>query len=384
VEVRSYEKFANSLLLNHQGIVCLMLRAKCRTNNRHRYGNTSIGSAFDRNVLALIAGVHVNQSIACRTMNRVANKTPVLLLGYNRPQQMRGLIQSLAPLKPKLLLLAVDGPKNTRSNDVDLVRQTQNLVSEITWDAEIQTRFRDSNLGLRKAVVDAVTWANSEYGQVIVLEDDVRAGPQLLDFLNYNLNVHQENAKIAHINGYNLVPEEHLTNPEITARLSIYPESYAWATWERAWQKYDDNLTWAKNASVQDIKRICGSTIGALRWKQNFGDAAAERIDTWAYRWLASMWEHEWLMVSPNRNIAIYEGSEQGTHTRTKQRRIEPSIVQLVITETVSGQGSADLTADKYLGGKIFSETPIGLVVGALTTLVLHLLRRRRQYTHIR
>jgi hypothetical protein len=313
----------------------------------------------------------------------VANETPVLLLGYNRPHQMRGLLQSLAPLKPKLILLAVDGPRKNRANDAELVRQTQELASEITWDAEVRTRFRDSNLGLRRAVVDAVTWANSEYGRVIVLEDDVRAGPQLIEFLNHNLSAYKENTKIAHINGYNLVPKEHLAYPNDASRLSIYPESYAWATWDRAWQKYDDNLTWAENASIQDIKKICGSTIGALRWKQNFGDAAAERIDTWAYRWLASMWEHEWLMVSPNRNIAIYEGSEQGTHTRTKKRRIEPTIVQLVITETVSVQSSADLTADKYLSGKIFSETLFGLVVGVITTLVLHLLRRGRQYTHI-
>ena len=221
---------------------------------------------------------------------------------------MRGLIHSLAPLKPKLILLAVDGPKNNRTNDVDLVRQTQDLASEITWDAEIQTRFRDSNLGLRRAVVDAVTWANSEHGRVIVLEDDVRAGPQLLEFLNHNLSEYQENTKIAHINGYNLVPIQHITHPDHSSRMSVYPESYAWATWDRAWEKYDDNLTWAKNASVQDIKKICGSTFGALRWKQNFSDAAAGRIDTWAYRWLASMWEHEYLVVSPNRNIASYEG----------------------------------------------------------------------------
>ena len=310
----------------------------------------------------------------------MANETPVLLLGYNRPQQMRGLIQSLAPLKPKLILLAVDGPRNNRPNDADLVLQTQELASEITWGAEIRTRFRDSNLGLRKAVVDAVTWANSEYGQVIVLEDDVRAGPQLLDFLNYNLNVHTENAKIAHINGYNLVPEEHLTNPDLAARLSIYPESYAWATWERAWQKYDDDLTWAKNASVEDIKKICGSTIGALRWKQNFADAASERIDTWAYRWLASMWEHNWLMVSPNRNIATYTGLEGGTHTRRKPKWNELPIndIHFADEETSMEHVMMDAAADAWLGKKIFGESPFGLAEGVAATMAMSVLKPQK------
>jgi hypothetical protein len=301
----------------------------------------------------------------------VANETPVLLLGYNRPQQMRGLIQSLSPLKPKLILIAVDGPKIHRSNDADLVRQTQNLISEITWDAEIRTRFRVANLGLRKAVVDAVTWANSEYGRVIVLEDDVRAGPQLLKFLNHNLMIYRESTRIAHINGYNLVPEEHLINPDQASRFSIYPESYAWATWDRAWQKYDDDLTWAKNASVEDLKKVCGSTIGALRWKQNFADAAAQRIDTWAYRWLASMWQHNWLMVSPNRNIATYMGWEGGTHTRSHQRWNEIPLKEVTIGSYAESVVEVDVAADYWLGARVFEENVKGILRGVLATIYL-------------
>ncbi len=292
---------------------------------------------------------------------------------------MRGLIQSLSPLKPKLILLAVDGPKSNRQNDAELVRQTQELAAEITWEAEIHTRFRDSNLGLRRAVVDAVTWANSEYGKVIVLEDDVRAGPQLIEFLNYGLMAYQEQTKIAHINGYNLVPKEHLTNPDHATRLSIYPESYAWATWERAWQKYDDDLTWAKNASAKDIKKICGSTIGALRWKQIFADAAAERIDTWAYRWLASMWEHTWLMVSPNRNIATYTGWEGGTHTRRKPKWTELPIneVHFIEEETSIEHVMMDEAADAWLGKMVFGESPFGLAEGVAAIMAMSVLKHQ-------
>jgi hypothetical protein len=288
---------------------------------------------------------------------------------------MRGLIQSLEPLKPKLILLAVDGPKAGQTNDADLVRQTQNLVSEISWVTEIRTRFRDANLGLRKAVVDAVTWANSEYGRVMVLEDDVRAGPQLLEFLNHNLNTHQQDSKIAHINGYNLVPQKHLTNPSDPSRLSIYPESYAWATWERAWQKYNDDLTWAKAVSLQDLKKICGSTIGALRWKQNFSDADAERVDTWAYRWLASMWEHELLTISPNRNISKYEGWRDGTHTRIKPRWSEPPIEQILNMTSAKKIQQIDRMADDWSGTSIFNQTFIGVATGFVTRIILHHLK---------
>jgi len=302
----------------------------------------------------------------------VKDETPVLLLGYNRPEQLRGLIRSLAAVKPRLILLSVDGPRMNRLKDVELVRQTQEMVNEINWDAEIRTRFRESNLGLRRAVVDAVTWANSEYGRVIVLEDDVRAGPQLLDFLNHNLEKYEENLKIAHINGYNLVPKSHLAHPDHGFRLSVYPESYAWATWDRAWKNYDDDLTWAKTASINELKNICGSAIGAVRWKQNFADAAAERIDTWAYRWLASIWEHNYWVVSPNRNISSYDGRKFGTHTLRSVKYLEPPI-EAIGKLTNEASLIEDQISEKWLRRYVFKEHTYGILEGVLVSRVLAL-----------
>ena len=280
---------------------------------------------------------------------------------------MGGLIRSLANLKPKLILLSVDGPRANRENDMELVRQTQEMVNEITWDAEIRTRFRDSNLGLRKAVVDAVNWTISEYGKAIVLEDDVRVGPESLDYFNFNLDRFKLNGRIAHINGYNLVPVENLSQPDRQSRLSIYPESYAWATWDRAWREYDDDLTWAKNASLEELKLIVGTTFGALKWKQNFSDASAERIDTWAYRWLASMWEHKWLMVSPNRNLSTYSGWTDGTHTFRKAQFREQKVTTLPLNQAIE----IDKLSDQWLVHNIFKGNLLGCASGICASLAL-------------
>jgi hypothetical protein len=280
---------------------------------------------------------------------------------------MGGLIRSLAILKPKLILLSVDGPRANRVNDMELVRQTQEMVNEITWDAEIRTRFRDSNLGLRKAVVDAVNWTISEYGKAIVLEDDVRVGPESFDYFNFNLDRFKTERTIAHINGYNLVPVENLSQPDRQSRLSIYPESYAWATWDRAWRKYDDDLTWAKNASLEELKSIVGTAFGALKWKQNFSDASAERIDTWAYRWLASMWEHKWLMVSPNRNLSTYSGWTNGTHTFRKAQFREQKVATLPLNQEIE----MDKLSDQWLAHNVFKENLFGCASGICASLAL-------------
>ncbi len=287
---------------------------------------------------------------------------------------MAGLIKSLEGHKPELILLAVDGPRDTKQNDIELVKQTQETVSLITWNAQVLTRFRKSNMGLRRAVVDAVTWATTTYGNAIVLEDDVRVGPELLDYFNFNLDRFKAQERIAHINGYNLVPVECLSQPTEQSRLSIYPESYAWATWDRAWEKYDDELTWAKNASQKELKSIVGTTFGALKWKQNFSDASAERIDTWAYRWLASMWEHQWLMVSPNRNISTYEGNLSGTHTRRKPKWSELEAGQLP-TRNSREVLILDKVADQWLSKNVFRAKPLGVLEGVAISTVLGMKR---------
>ena len=213
-----------------------------------------------------------------------------------------------------------------------------------------------------------------------MLEDDVRAGSQTLDFLIHNLVKHEKHLEIAHINRYNLVPMDHITNPGEASRLSIYPESYAWATWERAWTKYADDMGWAKNVSISELKIICGSNVGALRWKQNFSDAAKERIDTWAYRWLASMWRHRWLTISPNRNLSNYLGTEQGTHTRRRVKWSELKIEELSTQYSSARQNSIDARADSWIGKYIFKENYYGVFEGFLASIALNVLKVFKKY----
>ena len=76
------------------------------------------------------------------------------------------------------------------------------------------------------------------------------------------LNQQEGDRTIEHVSGFNLVPPEHHAISGFAPRLSRYPESYAWATWERAWTGYDDGLTWALNATVSDIHKIVGTRMG--------------------------------------------------------------------------------------------------------------------------
>ncbi len=304
---------------------------------------------------------------------------PVLLLGFNRPQKMAQLITALSVSKPSQVLIGVDGPRANNAEDADLVRLTQETAELITWPATVVTRFRSENLGLRAAVVDAVTWATSEYGKVIVIEDDCIPGPDFVPFSTNMLERFENDPRIGHINGYNLVASENLSSPGSPIRLTRYPESYAWATWERAWKNYDNDLTWASQCSLHELQKITHSYVGALRWKINFADAKSERIQTWAYRWLASMWKNNLSIIAPSANLVRYDGHEDGTHTLRTARWTELPVTEQVLNDHHESVDSlvCDEKADRWIANQVFRENTGGILEGFVASVAMELLRRR-------
>lgn len=297
--------------------------------------------------------------------------TPLVLIAYNRPDNIRRLIEKLARQRPKHVIFAVDGPKTGKRDDAKKVLEVQSLTNLFNWPVRLETRFRDTNLGLKDAVTDVVTYANSEYGQAIILEEDTIPGRNWLPFAEVMLERYSSDPSIEHISGYNLVPERVLGTRGVASRLSRYPESFAWATWERAWKNYDDSLEWGLNASIGDLRKIVGTRSGALRWRQNFLDAKSGRISSWAYRWISSMWSRGSFVLSPNQNLVSYTGYGSGTHSTMKVSWEELELYEGQLDLGWRYTPSLDTQADQWTAKKVFAETPFGVSRGIAISAAL-------------
>ncbi len=305
--------------------------------------------------------------------------TPLVLIAYNRPEKMRGLLERLREQRAENIIFAVDGPKINKPGDNAKVLAVQALVESIDWTDKVETRFRETNMGLQAAVTDAVTHAVSKYGRAIVLEDDTSPGPFWVPYAEAMLERHQGERKIEHISGYNLVPDSVMANPGRGSRLSRYPESFAWATWDRAWSQFDGTLDWGLNASIADLVKIVGSRAGAMRWKQNFMDAEAGRISSWAYRWISSMWSRGSFVLSPNANLVTYTGFDEGTHTVMKAPWNEiPQFEGTLESLTEGIVPILDESVDRWVGKTVFAETPYGVARGVAISSALGIRKRYR------
>lgn len=309
---------------------------------------------------------------------RLLRDTPVLVLGYNRPDKIAQLLRRLGELAPPVVIYSVDGPRAHIAGDAQRVAEVQQLSSRITWTDRVETRFREKNVGLQTAVTESVNHAVSQFGQVIVLEEDTLPGPHWLAYATSMLDRHRDEREIMHISGYNVVPPTQLDGTPVGSRLTRYPESIAWATWDRAWQHFDPTLDWGLNASVSDLENVVGTRAGALRWKQNFHDANSGRISTWAYRWISSMWSANGFVLSPNSNLVTYKGYDEGSNTFLKAPWDELDLFDGDIDALIENEPQLDRAADAWVARRVFGETLFGITRGVAVSAVLELRRRRR------
>ena len=299
-------------------------------------------------------------------------KTPILLLGYNRPEKFRNLITSISCVQPREVLIAIDGPKK---NQIDQLRvaEVHNAIGTINWKCNIDLLIRDSNLGLKRAVTEAISWAINKEGRIIVLEDDVIVGPNFIDYCRIALTQYSEEKCIGQVNGWNQVPYLNSSRKELYCQKSIYNTSYAWATWEDRWRMYDETLEWGLNVSLKELSEICGSSRAAWQWKINFRNASDNLVDSWSYRWLATMWSQRWYSLSPSRSLVTYCGYDEGTHTRTSRVRFQNLVdSEFLPLDPVSfTDAKINEYAESWLRKKYFNDSIFGVCRSIIARLVL-------------
>jgi GT2 family glycosyltransferase len=99
-------------------------------------------------------------------------KTAVLFLIFNRPDTTKQVFAAIRKAKPPKLYVAADGPRADNPGEAEKVEQVRLIATNIDWDCELKTLFRDENLGCGKGVSSAITWFFENEGEGIILEDD--------------------------------------------------------------------------------------------------------------------------------------------------------------------------------------------------------------------
>lgn len=252
-------------------------------------------------------------------------QTPVLLLFFNRPKHAESVLNRLRAVQPARVYVHVDGPRNDKPGEKELVMACRALIDSIDWPCSVKTLIREQNMGLRNGVFDAINWffAAEELG--IVLEDDCLPDLSFFPFCAELLHKYQHDEQVMHIAGSNMAAPAMAGLPAsyFASKFSLV---WGWASWRRAWQKMSLQLDGLDSFTESAAwKRFPVSGISKSYMLDKFQDTANQKNNSWAYAWFYSILKHDGVCLVPAKNLIenVGVGDAGATHTQKRQAHLQ-------------------------------------------------------------
>ncbi len=254
---------------------------------------------------------------------------PIILLIFNRPKQTQKVFNSIVQAKPKRLYIAADGPRTAEERDV--CQKVREITEQITWDCEVSRLYRDSNLGCRKAVIEAIDWFFKHEDAGIILEDDCIPDQTFFSFCDKLLDVYKDQNNVKAISGSNFLmgAYDHVDDYFFFK----YTMMWGWATWKRAWSEVD----WSKPFDLDKVReKIYSSYVNKdfKIWIEGlivpFYEGFEDRDDIWDIHVLRAFLMNDGLTVIPSKNLVTNIG-EVGTHSFVDNKSINQPVKHIEI-----------------------------------------------------
>ncbi|MFL9710432.1 glycosyltransferase [Methylobacillus sp. Pita1] len=231
----------------------------------------------------------------------MADLSPIALFVYNRPKHTRETVEALlknAEAENSDLLIFSDAAKHEGAHAA--VNEVREYIRQIAGFKTVTIVEREKNWGLANSVIDGVTRLCNEHGSVIVLEDDLRVSPHFLAYMNAGLQRYQNNENVMQIAGYMFPAKLEL---EDDAFFLPFISSWGWATWSRAWDKFDpsaSNFSLLKNDKKKIKEFNLGGKYDYFRMLKSQQDG---KTNSWAIRWYLSVFYLKGLTLYPKKNL---------------------------------------------------------------------------------
>lgn len=240
---------------------------------------------------------------------------PIIVFAYDRPDHLSQTLAALAKndLAPQsVLYIYCDGAREWGGEAPQPPEGGGNYITkrygvmhcskeeydaylqrivEVRAVAHAQTGFkevyvveREKNIGLADNIVGAITEIVNQYGRVIAFEDDIITTRGCLTYLNDALELYKDDEQVMHISAYIYPHKEHL--PETLFYYTPFPAG-GWATWQRAWQYYNQDVVDHVYYWKDKWKEF--NVTGQNHLQKQLLLNYTGQLKTWYVRWYSSM-----------------------------------------------------------------------------------------------
>jgi hypothetical protein len=241
-------------------------------------------------------------------------RAPVAFFIFNRPRVTAQVFEAIAQARPSRLLVVADGPRSEHPDDAQLVAETREVVQHVDWPCEVLTCFAEDNLGCGARFATGLDWVFANASEAVILEDDCLPDPSFFRYCDELLERYRADERVHMVSGFSPL-EPGRFGPDSYYFSRCY-HIWGWATWARAWQSYDFEMTrWPELRNTRWLERHLHSRRAAEIARLLFDETYAGRIRQWDFQWVLSGWLRDAVSATPTVNLVRNLGFGAGaTH----------------------------------------------------------------------
>lgn len=246
---------------------------------------------------------------------------PIVFCTFNRLEPVIQVFDRIKAIKPQKLYIVSDGSRPNVVNEEKMVNEVRTYIeSSIDWPCEVDKVYAIENMGCGKRISSALDYVFSKEEWAIILEDDCLPNMSFFTYCEDVLTQYKDDDRIISVSGTNSLADKHI---ESTVIFSHIPFVWGWATWKRAWDKYDFRMKdwetqYAKNKKV--IKANLPNIDACRYYMAQFRSMHhLENPSSWAFQLTYCALKNNMFSVVPNVNLIENLGFKEGaTHTEEK------------------------------------------------------------------
>ena len=248
----------------------------------------------------------------------MGKKAPLVIFVYNRVDLTRKMLDAINKntiANKTDVFIYSDGPKNEK--DKQMVSEVRICIHKFSTQnnfKSVKIIESDYNKGLAKSIIEGVTEIIRANNRIIVLEDDLLAADNFLEFMNDCLDFSEKNDKIWSIGGMSFeLPAISTYHNDVYA--CYRGQSCGWATWRDRWDKVDWEVSDYKKF-IKDKKRKKQFKRGGEDMVEALKMQMEGKTDSWAIRWCYQESKEDMLTILPVKSLIKNIGWDgRGTHS---------------------------------------------------------------------
>lgn len=225
---------------------------------------------------------------------------PIALIFFTRPKTFAKVFEQVKKVRPKQLFLIQDGARANSPDDLEKIEACRKIAEDIDWECEVYKNYSEVNLGCGVRPSSGISWVFEHVDRAIILEDDCVPCESFFPYCEEMLEKYKDDERVAYVSGLN-----HFGEWDCGDYSYFFAKTgaiAAWATWKRAWQRYDFRVNAIKD---EYLKRI-------IKYQITDKNAAKIRFNNWVKvsqkmeeDTSLSYWDMQWGLVKYSQNQLV-------------------------------------------------------------------------------